>query len=530
MNTEIAPSTQAGGSRTRRSGSRETRRAARLAHGSHGAVHAGQPGGTYKPLSEAAIERIYKTALDVLENLGMGEPIPEILHYTLPRGCRLGDDGRLRFPRALVEDMIAVSAKEYVLHAPDPGNDHVVRGTEVLFRTSGEAVSVLDYATQSFRPSRLADIYDAARLADQLEHIHDYGQPFIATELSGEVLVHDINTAYATLAGTRKSIGLGVTQVTHIEPLIALFDAYLGEEGGFMKRPFCILGGCPVVSPLRFGEDNAKVMVRSAELGLVYDIAVAPQAGATSPAALAGSLVQCFAESLACLAVVNMVRPGSPLGFGMWPFISDLRTAAFSGGSGEEALIMAATAQLCNHFGLVTSVAAGMTDAKTMDAQAGYEKALTNLAAALAGANLIAAYPGMVGSLMGQSFEGMVIDNDMIGNIQRILRGIEVNDETLSYDVIAETVRGPGHYLGHPQTLKLMESEFLYPTLADRSTPGAWEEAGHKNIYEAAHARVHELLADYFPNYIGTAADSRIRERFPIRLSREDMQRGNGRW
>jgi len=389
---------------------------------------------------------------------------------------------------------------------------------------------VLDYATQSFRPSRLVDLYDAARLADQLEHIHNFGQPFIAAELSSEVLVHDINTAYAALAGTRKSIGLGVTEVAHVEPLIALFDTYLGEEGGFMKRPFCTLGGCPVVSPLRFGEDNAEVMVRMAELGLVYDIAVAPQAGATAPAALAGALVQCFAETLACLAVVNMVRPGSPLSFGMWPFISDLRTGAFSGGSGEEAVITAATVQLCNHFGLITSVGAGMTDAKTMDAQAGYEKALTNMAAALAGANLIAAYPGMVGSLMGQSFEGMVIDNDMIGNIQRMLRGIEVNDETLSYGVIEETVYGIGHYLGHPQTLALMESEFLYPELANRSSPGAWEEAGHKNIYEAAHAGVHELLADYYPDYIDSATDARIRERFPIRLSREDMQRGNGRW
>ena len=66
----------------------------------------------------------------------------------------------------------------------------------------------------------------------------------------------------------------------------------------------------------------------------------------------------------------------------MWPFISDLRTGAFSGGSGEEALVMAATAQLCNHYGLITSVACGMTDSKTMDAQAGYEKAITATALA----------------------------------------------------------------------------------------------------------------------------------------------------
>jgi trimethylamine--corrinoid protein Co-methyltransferase len=272
------------------------------------------------------------------------------------------------------------------------------------------------------------------------------------------------------------------------------------------------------------------VLVKVAELGLVADVAVAPQAGATAPAALAGTLAQAFAETLACLCVVNLVRPGAAINFGMWPFISDLRTGSFSGGSGEEALVTAATAQLCNHFGFTTSVGAGMTDAKTMDVQAGYEKALTVATAALSGANLVAAYAGTVGSLTGHSFEGMVIDNDMLGNVQRILRGIEVTDETLSYEVIKDTVSGAGHYLGSSQTLELMNSEYLYPEIADRLTPGAWVDEGCKTLYEQAHERVGEMLADYYPDYIDPEADKRIRDHFPIRLRPEDMQPGNGRW
>jgi trimethylamine--corrinoid protein Co-methyltransferase len=312
--------------------------------------------------------------------------------------------------------------------------------------------------------------------------------------------------------------------------LIALFDAYLGEEGGFLKRPFCTIGGCPIVSPLRFGKDNAQVLVKLAELGLTGDIAVAPQAGATSPAALAGTLAQTFAETLACLCVMNLVRPGAAINFGMWPFISDLRTGAFSGGSGEEALVMAASAQLCNHFGFITSMACGMTDAKVMDAQAGYEKAITSTVLALTGTNLVAAYPGIVGSLLGQSFEGLVIDNDMFGNIQRLLRGIEVTDDTLSYDVIRETVYGSGHYLGHPQTLELMQTEYLYPEVADRRTAGEWEVTGKEDVSELAHRKVGEILSSHYPDYIGKAADRRIRDRFPIRLAPEDMRPGNGRW
>ncbi|MCC6715486.1 MAG: trimethylamine methyltransferase family protein, partial [Gammaproteobacteria bacterium] len=413
--------------RSSRPGGRPPRRAPRTDHAPEPAVRAGMAGGAYRPLSESDIRRIHDTALDLLANVGIGDPIPEVLRYTLPKGCVLGADHRLRIPRPLMEDLIAASSRGYVLYAVDPAHDHEVSGQRVYYGTSGEAVRILDYATQTYRPTRLVDLYDAARLVDRMQHIHNYGQPFIAADYSHDVFVHDINIAYAALAGTRKSFALGISTAAHVDAIVSLFDTFLDEQGAFLRRPFCTFGGCPIVSPLRFAQENAEVLVRLAELGLTADVAIAPQAGATAPAALAGALVQSFAETLACLAVVNCVRPGSPMNFGMWPFVSDLRTGAFTGGSGEEALLMAATAQLCNHYGLVSSVASGMTDSKTMDAQAGYEKAITTTAAALAGGNLVSTYPGMVGSLIGQSFEGMLIDNDMLGNVQRLLRGIEVN-------------------------------------------------------------------------------------------------------
>ena len=99
-----------------------------------------------------------------------------------------------------------------------------------------------------------------------------------------------------------------------------------------------------------------------------------------------------------------------------------------------------------------------------------------------------------------------------------------------SYEVLEEAVFGAGHFLGHPQTLELMQSEYLYPQVADRETPGTWEEMGSKSLYEQAHERVKEMLSSHYPQYIDPAADARIRERFPIRLDAADMQPGNGRW
>jgi trimethylamine--corrinoid protein Co-methyltransferase len=124
----------------------------------------------------------------------------------------------------------------------------------------------------------------------------------------------------------------------------------------------------------------------------------------------------------------------------------------------------------------------------------------------------------------------MVIDNDMLGNVQRLLRGIEVTDETLSYEVIENTVFGTGHYLNQPQTLELMQKEYLYPEVADRRTPGAWEVGGKEDIYQLAHEKVKKTLSSHFPEYISPEADRKIRDSFPIRLAPGDMRPGNGRW
>jgi trimethylamine--corrinoid protein Co-methyltransferase len=191
---------------------------------------------------------------------------------------------------------------------------------------------------------------------------------------------------------------------------------------------------------------------------------------------------------------------------------------------------MAATAQICNYYGIISSIASGMSDANSPDNQAGFEKGITTLTAALAGGNSVSTYPGSIGSLMGVSFEGILIDNDMMGAVMRAVRGIEVNEETLSFEVIKETVYGPGHFLGSSQTLKLMKTEFLYPQLADRRDTASWEKDGSPDIYEQAHQRVKTMLKDYYPAYIPPGVDSQIRQKFDIRLKPEEMKRGNGRW
>ncbi len=411
----------------------------------------------------------------------------------------------------------------------DPKYDLDLRAKRVHTYGGGEAVTVLDVGAKTYRPSTLLDVYDAARLVDKLENIHAFSRLVVATEMSNR-LVCDINTAYASVAGTAKHSALTFGDAKNVEPTLEMLYMIAGGKEKFLERPFCHGGGCPIISPLRYGADNAEVCIEATKFGSPVWVVTAPQAGATAPAALAGALVQVMAEALACLLMINVVVPKYPVILGPWPFVSDLRTGAFTGGGGEEALVSAAAAQVTNWYGLVSSVGAGMCDAKLPDNQAGYEKATAVTLAALAGCNNVSESAGMLGSLMGCSFEALVIDNDMLGAVLRAVRGIEVSDETLSYDVIKSAVEGEGHFLREEQTFELMRSEYEYPDLADRLPPSVWEAGGSLDIRELAGERVKQILGSHYPEYIDPAIDRQIRDRFPIVLDPSDMQPGNGRW
>jgi trimethylamine--corrinoid protein Co-methyltransferase len=524
------PANDCPGLPARRSGGRAMRVAARRTAGPSAAVHPGLPGGAYRPLSERDLQRIYETALDVLEKIGMGQATPQILEVALAKGCTVTETGRLRFPRALVEGMIEVAAKEIVFHGRDPERTVRSGGNRVYFATSGEAVRFVDPVTGAYRPSTLADLYDFFRMADYLEHVDFCGQTVVATDVCEDPRLHAVNIAYAGAAATTKPFSISLADAANVADVVAVWDTLLGEEGAFARRPFAAIGLCPVVSPLRFGPDTSGVLLEVARRGLILTACTAPQAGATAPAALAGSLVQATAEALAIVALANMVRPGTPVDFGPWPFVSDLRTGAFTGGSGEEAVLQAAAGQIARFYGLPGVVAAGMTDAKKPDYQAGYEKGVTVALSALSGGNMICEAAGMMGSLLGCSLEAMVLDNDMIGSVQRALRGIEVTDETLSFEVIRETVEGPNHFLGHAQTLEMMQTEYLYPKVADRAPVSEWEVRGQPDIMVAARKRVREIMSRHYPQYIDAAADVRLRAAFPIALPAAAMRPGDGRW
>ncbi len=505
--------------RTRRGGqsSREAMHAMRAKPPAIDPCPPGPASGRYKPLRDAELKAIYDTALQVLADIGMGQA-PEVLtEQALSRGAELGREGRLCFPRAMVEDIIAGACRGFVFHGRDPGHDIEVGGDRVYFGTGGAAVQTLDLDSGDYRPSTLQDLYDFTRLADVLKNVAWFTRCCVATDVPDNFDL-DINTAYALVRGTVKPVGMSFFIAEHVDPVVDLFDHALGGEGRFRERPFCKAHISPVISPLRYGEDAVHVALAAMKHRMPINNIVAAQSGATSPAAPAGMLVSTLAETLAALVMVNVFEPGYPMIFSNWPFVIDLRTGSFAGSGGEISLMNAAAAQLANWLDLPSGVACSMADAKAVDAQMGMETALSATAVGLAGANMIYESSGMMASLLGASFEAFVIDDEMLSLVYRLLRGFEVNEETLGFEAIKDAVFGEGHFLGGGQTMASMERDYFYPKLSDRQDPVSWMAAGKSDIRERANLRAREILADHHPDYLSAEADRAIRGRFRILL------------
>lgn len=481
----------------------------------------GSPGGMYAPLAGKQVIEIFHAALDVLENTGLKDATDTVRELGIARGCTTDHNQRLLFPRSLVEDIIAGAARNFVLHGQTPEHDIQVRDGHVHFATGGAAVSILDSLTKAYRPSTLSDLYDLARLCDKLPNIQWFTRPVVATDID-DLRSLDLNTVYAIASGTTKHLGTSIVADRHVPEIIEMLDLMVGQDGAFAKRPFLSVHATTIVSPLTFAGESSDVATAAARAGMPILSQTGPMAGATSPAALAGTLVQTVAEALAGLVAINLVKPGHPVIASGWPFVVDLRTGSFSGGSGEQALLSSGFAQIMRYLKLPSGTPAGMTDSKVPDNQAGYEKALTVALAAMTGPDFVYESIGMTAGLLGCSAEAMVIDDEMISSIRRTMRGIEVNADTISIGIIDETARGIGHFLGNTQTIDLMESEYVYPVLGDRLSPEAWAENGSSDIWQRAALRVREVLAEPHPKHISPQADLAVRARFPIQLEQRN--------
>lgn len=260
-------------------------------------VRPGLSGGQYKPLTDKDIALIDAGVFRLLEEVGLAQATPHCIEVCTAAGAVLGDDGRLRMPRAVVENAMNMAAREVTLYGQRPEHDMHLAGQKVHFSTAGAAVMIADAENDDYRDSTTQDLYDLARLTNECEHISMFQRMCVLRDIEN-VNDMDQNTLYASLMGTPKPVGSSWTNGENVANSLEMLHIIAGGEDKWRARPFVSQSSCFVVPPMKFATDALDALRVAVEGGMPVLLLSAAQAGATAPANLAGATAQAWAECL----------------------------------------------------------------------------------------------------------------------------------------------------------------------------------------------------------------------------------------
>lgn len=432
----------------------------------------------YQPLAQGDIERIASAAFEVLEKSGMAVYSKSAREAFRNAGATVDEEsGVVRLPRGLVEDAIASNPSSVTLYGRDEAPDCVLEKNRVHYGTGGTAIYVLDPDTGEHRSSTLDDVILNARMVDQLDNVHLFTINVFPNDIEEKDDI-DVNRFFHAFDNTSKHVMGGIYSLAGCQQVVKMAEMLAGGEQALQERPFVSFITL-IISPFKIDNHYGEMTCYLAEKKLPVVVPTEPICGTTSPITLAGNVLTHTAETLAGIALVQSVQKGAPGICGSVGSITNLQTMNHVGGAVERAMINAAVSQLAQHFELPLYSTAGTTDSKVVDAQAAYESAMSSLLVAMSGANYIHDIAGLMESDLTVSYEKLVLDNEILGMCQRVLRGIEVNDESLALDLLVE--KGPGgDFVADEHTVRNMRQEFFTPQVANRDkrgTPSADEEA-----------------------------------------------------
>ena len=456
---------------------------------------------TFTVLTEGQISRIHDASLQILRTIGVRIPHPQMRRLFEEAGAQVDENTEVvRIPERVVEACLGTAGKQFTLYGRDRSRQAAFGAGARNYNTSGgEALWVEDNCTER-RYASLADVATAARLADALPHISIVGAMSDPYELP--IGHRCVEVAATQLKHTTKPLLFYFYDRASARYVLELFAAVAGGEREATAYPLAYPFLEPI-SPLKFPYHGIDLLFETARLPLPVFIGPMAQVGATAPGTLAGTLAQENAEILAGVCVTQLIRPGLAVGYGGIPHAFDMRTTQTIFGGPEQALMAVAMAQLGKRYGLPVYVNVGLTDSKIPDAQAGLEAGISLVYGALAGADIFG-HLGICGADQGTSLAMLMLQHELVGYVERLLRGIEVSDETLAFDVI-EGVGHDGSFLAEPHTVRHFKRELWFPHLLDRRFWSAWVEGGADTLYDRCVADKNRILAEYRPEPIDEA-------------------------
>lgn len=449
----------------------------------------------YRMLSDRQLEEIHQASLEILERTGVRVFDSRARDLLVSAGCRVSDENRVHIPAEVIDSALATAPSEVVLFSRTGEPALFLEGHRSYFGTGSDLPYTLDLESGERRLSRLSDVEQTARLADALPNLDFVMSMALPSDIPSAT--SDLRSFLAMSTNTSKPLVFTAWDETNLADILSMAEIIAGGADRLRQKPFLICYLEPN-SPLQHSQVVLRKMALMAERHLPIVYAPGPIDGATAPVTPAGSLAMANAESLSGLAIAQLYCPGTPviLGSGSGPL--DMRTAVGTYASPEFILHCMGMAELAHHlYHIPVWGFSGCSDSKIPDMQAGIESTLWVLWTALSGANLVHDI-GYLESGLTCSYEMIVVNDEIIAFVRRLLQGFTINPETLAVEAINAVGPG-GDFLTSTHTHAHFR-EIWYPGLFDRRNQAKWAAAGSSTLLERARVKVRRLLESHVPN------------------------------
>ncbi len=445
-------------------------------------------------LDQSLIEQIITEARELLCTLGVQISNPGVLSLLGDHGARIDQAGQQAFFTPEIIDKSLVSAPHAFKLYDTKGNEAVDFSGEIVNFTPGStAINILDHGSPSVRRPGTVDYVRYAKLMAAMEHVDSQSTAMVAADVHERV--SDSYRLYLSLLYCDKPVITGAFTGSAFEIMKNLQLAVRGRADELAAKPLTVFSCCPT-SPLKWCDVTSQNLVDCANHMIPVEYIAMPLTGFMAPVTLVGSLVQHTAETLSGIVISQLTRPGAPALYGGSPAIFDVRYETTPMGAVGTMMMDCAYSEIGKYLGFPTQAYIGLSDAKLLDAQAGFETSMGATLAGLAGINNVAG-PGMMDFENCFSLEKLVLDNEICGMVRRMVRGIEPKEDFPSLPRFQE-LQAEGHLLISEHTMKYLNDEVYFPgPVIDRANRSRWHAEGSVTLGERAHAEVERLIDEW---------------------------------
>ena len=455
----------------------------------------------FEVLSNDQCEEIFFSALEVLEKTGVEIHSEEALSLLEENGCWVEGE-RVKVPSYLIKKALNVAPSRVVLSDRKGSRKLFLEGNNSYFGPGLTNPNFIDLETGERRKVTKQDIANTARVCDKLENID------FVMSLAGLDELADVREVHTMLQNTTKPIVSWGEDAAGCKDTVDMCSAVAGSLEELQQNPFIAYYAGDPVSPFNHPQDSLEKLLFLTDKGIPVIYPSGMLLGGTAPVTIAGAIVQGLADNLVALLLSQLKKEGAPFILGIGMALMDMKTNITSYGAPEHSLGYAAGVDLGHYLNLPTFGTAGVTDSKVVDQQAAIEAAISCYSSALSGANLIHDI-GFLESGMTGSLEHLIMGNEIIGMVRRIISGVQVNKETLAVDVLDEVGPG-GHFLGSEHTSNNFRKEIWFPSVMDRQNFSNWKKQGEKTMTERLNEKAKKILAEHNPEPLTTEMKNKI--------------------